>query len=74
MVGSVVEPAAPPEAPHITMMFGAWQRCAVLSVSAAPDVAPRLLRYGFFFDSSIEEPKLICKTIDQYDQRPEKDL
>lgn len=74
MVGSLVEAAQPPEAPHIAMMFGAWQRRAVLGVAAGPGVATRVLRYGFFLDGNLEEPKLLCKNIDQYDLRPEKDL
>ncbi|KAJ8726006.1 hypothetical protein PYW07_000704 [Mythimna separata] len=73
MVSSVVEPAPPAEPPHILIMFGAWQRRAVLSMAGLPKVAARLLRYGFFADASIEEPRLLCKNVDQYDQRPEKE-
>lgn len=74
MVGAVVEPPVPAEPPHIAIMFGAWQRRAVLSMAGLPRVAPRLLRYGFYADASVEEPKLLCKNIDQYELRPEKEL
>ncbi|CAH0603556.1 unnamed protein product [Chrysodeixis includens] len=74
MVGAVVEPPLPAEPPHIAMMFGAWQRRAVLSMAGLPKVAPRLLRYGFYSDASVDEPKLLCKNIDQYELRPEKEF
>lgn len=73
MVQAVVDPPAAPEPPHICMMFGAWQRRAVLATAAAPAIAPRLLRYGLFADASVTEPKLLCKNVDQYELRPEKD-
>ncbi|CAG9784744.1 unnamed protein product [Diatraea saccharalis] len=71
MVGAVVEPPAAVEAPHIAVMFGAWQRRAVLA--ACEPHSSRLLRYGFFADTNLDEPKLLCKTVAQYDERPEKD-
>ncbi|XP_034831484.1 thioredoxin domain-containing protein 3 homolog isoform X2 [Maniola hyperantus] len=73
MVGGLVQPATPPEPPHIAMIFGAWQRRAVLQIAATPKMAPRLLRYGFFADASIQEHKLLCKTLEKYEERPEKD-
>ncbi|CAG9121810.1 unnamed protein product [Plutella xylostella] len=81
MVGSVVEPPAPPEPPHIALVYGAWQRRAVLAAAAAltpfpaapAPAAPVVLRYGFFADASVEEPRLLCKTLEKYEERPEKD-
>ncbi|XP_039765141.1 thioredoxin domain-containing protein 3 homolog [Pararge aegeria] len=73
MVGALVQPPTPPEPPHIAMVFGAWQRRAILQIVAAPNLASRILRYGFFADANIKEPKLLCKNIDKYEERPEKD-
>ncbi|KAL0894362.1 hypothetical protein ABMA27_012986 [Loxostege sticticalis] len=73
MVGAVLEPPASVQPPHIAMMFGAWQRRAVLSAAATPAVAARVLKYGFFADTNVQEPKLLAKTIDKYDERTEKD-
>ncbi|KAF9408443.1 hypothetical protein HW555_011878 [Spodoptera exigua] len=73
MVGAVVEPAGPAEPPHVALMFGAWQRRAVLSLCGPPDVARRLLRYGFYADANLDEPRLLAKDIDTYELRPEKD-
>ncbi|XP_045535752.1 thioredoxin domain-containing protein 3 homolog [Papilio machaon] len=71
MVGAVVEPPVSAEPPHVALVFGAWQRRAVLA--AADRSAPLLLRYGFFADANVQEPKLLCKTIEQYEERTEKD-
>ncbi|XP_026324096.1 uncharacterized protein LOC113233255 [Hyposmocoma kahamanoa] len=73
MVSTVVEPPTPAEPPHVAMVFGAWQRRAVLAAAALPKVASRVLRYGFFADANVAEPKLLCKNINQYESRPEKD-
>lgn len=73
MVGSLVPPPTPPEPPHIAMIFGAWQRRAVLHIASAPKLAPRILRYGFYADANVKEPKLLSKTLDKYEERPEKD-
>lgn len=73
MVGTSIEPPAPAEPPHVAFVFGAWQRRAVLSAATQPALASRLLSYGFFADANIQEPKLLCKTIEQYELRPEKD-
>ncbi|KAM3959118.1 thioredoxin domain-containing protein 3 homolog [Aphomia sociella] len=73
MVGSVLEPPAAAEPPHVAMMFGAWQRRAVLAAAAAPRVAARVLRCGFFADADIAQPRLLCKTVDKYDERMDKD-
>ncbi|XP_049871204.1 thioredoxin domain-containing protein 3 homolog [Pectinophora gossypiella] len=73
LVSTLVEPPPPVQPPHVALVFGAWQRRAVLAAAAAPRVAPRVLNYGFFADGNIDEPKLLCKTIDQYELRPEKD-
>ncbi|XP_028038862.1 thioredoxin domain-containing protein 6-like isoform X3 [Bombyx mandarina] len=70
MVSSLVEPGPPPTAPHIALMFGAWQRRALLAVCDTS----RLLHYGFFADASLTEPKLLAKNIEQYELRPEKDF
>ncbi|KAG6453004.1 hypothetical protein O3G_MSEX007916 [Manduca sexta] len=71
MIASLIEPPTPAEPPHIAMMFGAWQRCAVLNVAA--NLKTRMLRYGFYADDNVQEPRLLCKNIDQYELRPEKD-
>ncbi|XP_013192940.2 thioredoxin domain-containing protein 3 homolog [Amyelois transitella] len=73
MVGAVVEPPPTFEPPHIAMMFGAWQRRSVLEAAEAPHVQKRILRYGFFADTNIEEPKLLAKNIVKYEERPDKD-
>ncbi|XP_053607362.1 thioredoxin domain-containing protein 3 homolog isoform X2 [Plodia interpunctella] len=73
MVGAVVEPPPTFEPPHIAMMFGAWQRRSVLEAAEAPHIKKRILRYGFFADANIEEPKLLAKNIEKYEERPEKD-
>ncbi|XP_023954141.1 thioredoxin domain-containing protein 3 homolog [Bicyclus anynana] len=73
MVGALVQPPTPPEPPHLAMVFGAWQRRAILQIAASPKLAPRMLRYGFFTDANIKEPKLLCKTLEKYEERPEKD-
>lgn len=73
MVSGLVEPSTPPEPPHIAMVFGAWQRRAVLSITGSPKLANRILRYGFFADANIDEPKLLCKNIDKYEERIDKD-
>lgn len=73
MVGALVEPAPPIEPPHIAIMFGAWQRRAVLAAAAAPPAAARVLRYGFFADTNVQEPRLLSKTLDKYEERLEKD-
>ncbi|KAI5635970.1 thioredoxin domain-containing protein [Phthorimaea operculella] len=73
LVSTLIEPPPPVEPPHVALAFGAWQRRAVLAAAALPKVAPRVLAYGFFVDGNVEEPKLLCKTIDQYEARPEKD-
>ncbi|XP_045515363.1 uncharacterized protein LOC123708613 isoform X1 [Pieris brassicae] len=73
MVGSLVEPPTPAEPPHLLMLFGAWQRRAILSVAVAPKFSNQILRYGFFADANIDEPKLLAKNIDKYEERPEKD-
>lgn len=73
MVSTVLEPPTPAEPPHVAMVFGAWQRRAVLAAAALPKVASRVLRYGFFADVNVTEPKLLCKNINQYELRPEKD-
>ncbi|CAB3248078.1 unnamed protein product [Arctia plantaginis] len=73
MVGSIIEPPPAPEPPHIAIMFGAWQRRAVLSIATQPNLVSRLMHYGFFADTNIEEPTLVCKNIDQYELRPDKD-
>ncbi|XP_045510805.1 thioredoxin domain-containing protein 3 homolog [Colias croceus] len=73
MVGAVVEPPTPAEPPHLLMIFGAWQRRAILTVTSSPKLAQRLIRYGFFADANIDEPKLLAKNIDRYEERPEKD-
>ncbi|CAH2065744.1 unnamed protein product, partial [Iphiclides podalirius] len=72
MVGAAVPPAAIAEPPHLALVFGAWQRRAVLAV-AEHHCATRLLRYGFFADADVNAPRLLCKTIEQYEDRPEKD-
>ncbi|KAJ0181537.1 hypothetical protein K1T71_002259 [Dendrolimus kikuchii] len=74
MVATSIEPPTPAEPPHIAIMFGAWQRRAVLGAAASPNAAPRLLKYGFFADGNIKEPKLLCKTIEQYELRPDKEF
>ncbi|CAK1550846.1 unnamed protein product [Leptosia nina] len=73
MVGSLVEPLLPAEPPHLLMIFGAWQRRAILAVTSSPKLANSLLRYGFFTDANLEEPKLLAKNIDKYEERVEKD-
>ncbi|XP_045458411.1 thioredoxin domain-containing protein 3 homolog [Melitaea cinxia] len=73
LVGGLVEPPALPDPPHIAMVFGAWQRRAVLTIASTPKLAPRILRYGFFADANIEEPKLLCKTVEKYEERIDKD-
>ncbi|XP_045485860.1 uncharacterized protein LOC111004474 [Pieris rapae] len=73
MVGSLVEPPTPAEPSHLLMLFGAWQRRAILSVTLTQKVSNQILRYGFFADANIEEPKLLAKTIEKYEERPEKD-
>lgn len=73
LVGGVLEPPPVVEPPHVAMMFGAWQRRAVLVAATAPDTVSKLLRYGFFADTDVTEPKLLAKTLDQYELRPEKD-
>ncbi|XP_059058999.1 thioredoxin domain-containing protein 6-like [Achroia grisella] len=73
MVGSVMEPPSLAEPPHIAMMFGAWQRRAVLAAAGAPHVGCRLLRCGFFADADVKEPKLLCKTVEKYDEKVDKD-
>lgn len=73
MVSTMLEPPTPAEPPHVAMVFGAWQRRAVLTAAALPKVAPRVLRYGFFADGNVAESKLLCKNINQYELRPEKD-
>ncbi|XP_028164011.1 thioredoxin domain-containing protein 3 homolog [Ostrinia furnacalis] len=73
MVGAVVEPPTTAEPPHIAMMFGAWQRRAVLAAAGAPDIAPRVLKYGFFADTDVNAPRLLAKNIEKYDERTEKD-
>ncbi|XP_063375879.1 thioredoxin domain-containing protein 3 homolog isoform X1 [Cydia fagiglandana] len=71
MVGALVEPLPPPQPPHVAMMFGAWQRRAVLA--AAAKCAARVLKHGFFADPNVAEPRLLCKTANQYEDRLEKD-
>ncbi|CAK1603630.1 unnamed protein product [Parnassius mnemosyne] len=84
MVGALVEPPAPAEPPHLALMFGAWQRRAVLAAATTATVTasandathsppPVLLRYGFFADANVQTPKLLCKTINKYEERLEKD-
>ncbi|XP_052756739.1 uncharacterized protein LOC113509850 isoform X2 [Galleria mellonella] len=73
MVGAVLEPPAVAEPPHVAMIFGAWQRRAVLAAAAAPRVSSRVLRCGFFADADVNEPKLLCKTVDKYDEKLDKD-
>ncbi|XP_068621665.1 thioredoxin domain-containing protein 3 homolog [Battus philenor] len=71
MVSALVEAPMPPEPPHVALVFGAWQRRAVLS--AAQRCPTLLLRYGFFADGNLQEPRLLCKTVEQYEERLEKD-
>lgn len=73
LVGGVVEPPPVVEPPHVALMFGAWQRRAVLTAAGAPGVAPRVLRHGFFADQDVNEPKLLAKTLDLYELRLDKD-
>ncbi|XP_032529756.2 thioredoxin domain-containing protein 6-like isoform X1 [Danaus plexippus] len=73
MVSAVAAPLTAPEPPHVAMILGAWQRRAVLNIIASK-LPSRLLRYGFFKDADVEQPTLLCKTIDQYEERPEKDF
>ncbi|CAG5048078.1 unnamed protein product [Parnassius apollo] len=82
MVGALVEPPTPAEPPHVALVFGAWQRHAVLAAATTATVTasandtthnPVLLRYGFFADANVETPKLLCKTIERYEERLEKD-
>lgn len=68
-----MEPPALVEPPHVAMVFGAWQRRAILTAASAPKVAPRVLRVGFFADTNVTEPKLLAKTATEYELRPEKD-
>ncbi|RVE55167.1 hypothetical protein evm_000065 [Chilo suppressalis] len=72
MVSALVEPPAPVEAPHVAVIFGAWQRRAVIS-ACAEAAAGRVLRCGFFADADVSQPRLLCKTLEQYDERVEKD-
>ncbi|XP_041970763.1 thioredoxin domain-containing protein 3-like [Aricia agestis] len=67
-VSAVSPPPAAPPPPHVAVVCGAWQRRAALAASGA-----QLLCYGFFADASIHQPRLLCKTLDQYEDRPEKD-
>ncbi|VVD05624.1 unnamed protein product, partial [Leptidea sinapis] len=73
MVGGLVDPPTPAEPPHLLMLFGAWQRRALLTIAATSKLAGRVLRYGFFANSNLAEPKLLAKNIDKYEERPEKD-
>ncbi|GBP53190.1 hypothetical protein EVAR_8967_1 [Eumeta japonica] len=73
MVCAVVEPPSVAEPPHVALMFGAWQRRAVLSAAALPHVAPKVLRHGFYSGIDIEHPQLLSKTVDEYELRPDKD-
>nr|XP_026490501.1 uncharacterized protein LOC113396675 isoform X1 [Vanessa tameamea] len=73
LVGGLVEPPTSPDPPHIAMIFGAWQRRAVLTMASTAKLTNRLLRYGFFTDANVDEPKLLCKTVEKYEDRVEKD-
>lgn len=74
MISTLIEPPTLTEPPHIAMVFGAWQRKVILAVAATPSLASRVLRYGFFADTNVEQPKLLAKNLQKYDERPEKDL
>ncbi|CAG9567611.1 unnamed protein product [Danaus chrysippus] len=73
MVSAVAAPLSSPEPPHVAVILGAWQRRAVLNI-LNNKLPSRLLRYGFFKDADVERPTLLCKTIDQYEERPDKDF